>query len=488
MKMKRKEKKKKGTRIDFSEPEKKKHPFKNLTIFFVTSILLACSGFAVYAYQFTNQNIIVKNGEERTNVLTQVRRVYNPDIEPLQGEGEDRINILLLGKGGEGHEGGDLVDTIMIASLKPSTGQIALLSFPRDLVVPIQTEYGTNYDRINTIVFASGIDGAKKTMEEITSLPIHYYAMVDFTGFRDVINTIGGIRVYVENSFSDFSYPDYNYGYQTISFQKGWDTFDGERALQYARSRKGDNGEDGDFARAKRQQIILEATRDTVMSASTFLNPTRLSGLLQDVEQHAELDMEIWEILKMAKMVENIKREDIINGVVDYETTGLVVSYTDADTGASLIRPTAGENNYSEIQKFATTIFEKNTLSNTKSTPAEEKASIIIQNGSGIEGLGYTLQEKIEKKEITIAAVLNALISDSTHTIIYDFHPEENAATRDVLEKMFDIPVVQATIPNNPDALVRLSTDINTAVIDIENIPKDTDFIILLGSDAAEIN
>jgi LCP family protein required for cell wall assembly len=470
--------------VDLASTGKKRHPFRNLSIFIGLSVFLASSAFGVYAYQFTSHNIIVKNEEERTNVITQVRRVYNPELEPVQGENEDRINVLLLGKGGEGHQGGDLVDTIMIASLQPSTGQVALISLPRDLVVPIEGEYGVSYQRINTIVFNGGVEYAKEKVGEITGLDMHYYAMVDFTGFRDIIDTLGGIEVFVENSFTDYSYPDYNYGYMTVSFEEGWREFTGEFALQYARSRKGDNGEASDFARARRQQIVIEATRDKVMSASTFLNPTRLSGLLNDLQGHVELDMEIWEIIKLARMVENLDRDNIINGVVDYETTGLIEGYTDPYSGASLLRPRAGEGNYNEIQSFAQGIFAENALDVAQSSPADEEAIVALQNGSGIEGLGFTTTEQLSGEDITVDTVGNAFVQNITRTVIYDFSTEANPATRERLEEIFDIPVVRATVPRDPNALVRLSTDVNTEVINTVDIPEEIDFIILLGSDA----
>lgn len=482
----RKQKKGQALGVDLSSTEKKRHPFRNLFIFAGATLVFASAGFAVYAYQFTSQNIIVKNEEERTDVITQVRRVYNPELESLKGENEDRINVLLLGKGGSGHEGGDLVDTIMVASLKPSTGQVALISLPRDLVVPIEGEYGVSYQRINTIVYNGGVEFAREKVAEITGVPIHYYGMVDFTGFRDVIDTLGGISVYVENSFTDYSYPDYNYGYQTVTFDEGWREFTGEFALQYSRSRKGSNGEASDFARAKRQQLVIEATRDKVLSASTFLNPTRLSGLLHDLEGHVEIDMEIWEIIKMAKMAESIERDNVINGVVDYETTGLIEGYKDPYSGADLLRPRAGEGNYSEIQEFAMTIFDENALEAAESNPADEAAVVVIQNGSGVEGLGFETSELLTTDDITVSGIANALVQNITRTVIYDFSPEANPATRDRLEEIFDIPVVRATVPRDPNALVRLSTDINSQVINTFDIPEEVDFIILLGSDASE--
>jgi len=217
---------------------------------------------------------------EKIGFFEQIKHLLiNPEKE-IKGESDDRLNMLLIGIGGAGHPGSYLADTIIVASLKPSTKEVAFISIPRDLYVEIP-DYG--WRKINNaFAFGHGPDYPgggeallKEIVEDVTGLPIHYYARLDFEGFRKAIDDVGGIDIYVENSFTDYEYPDYNYGYQTISFKKGWEHMSGERALQFVRSRHGTSGEGSDFARSKRQQKVLFAVKERIFSINTFINPAQ---------------------------------------------------------------------------------------------------------------------------------------------------------------------------------------------------------------------
>src|SRR3989338_1281705 len=109
-------------------------------IFFICAVVAVVGGVVYAAYLYTSTANAVIDLPDRTSFFGQVRRIVNKNVEPLRGEDEDRINILLLGRGGLNHPGGTLADTIMIASIQPSTNQVALLSLPRDLVVPINLD------------------------------------------------------------------------------------------------------------------------------------------------------------------------------------------------------------------------------------------------------------------------------------------------------------------------------------------------------------
>ncbi len=151
--------------------------------------------------------------------------VVNPE-DKLKGESDDRINILLVGIGGSGHQGAYLADTIIVASFKPSTNDVAMLSIPRDLYVEIP-EFG--WRKINNaMAFGTTSDypgGGEallaEVVEDVIDLPIHYYARIDFAGFRKIIDDFGGLDIYVDQSFTDYQYPDYNFGYKPVSFKQG---------------------------------------------------------------------------------------------------------------------------------------------------------------------------------------------------------------------------------------------------------------------------
>jgi len=201
---------------------------------------------------------------------------------------ENRTNIMLLGAGGKEHiqGGGDLTDTIIIISLDHKTKEVGMVSIPRDLWV---RPPGYKPLKVNTLYRVSKqfhedpFIIPKAAIENLLDMPIHYYAYIDFKGFEEVIDALGGIEVNVDKSFTDRQYPDGNFGYMTISFKAGIKKMDGETALQYARSRHGNNYQNSDFARAKRQQKMIQAIKDKVLSFGTLFkidNIADASGVL----------------------------------------------------------------------------------------------------------------------------------------------------------------------------------------------------------------
>jgi len=192
------------------------------------------------------------------------RKVPNRLAEGLR---QDRVNILLFGIGGENHPQHDqLADSIMLVNLKPSTRQVAIVSIPRDLWVPIGM-YGTH--RINyahEVGETGGYPGAGAgllcdTVSHVFNQPVHAFVRVDFSGFERLIDDIGGVDIFCQRGFYDFLFKD--------GFARGWHHLDGKRALAYARYRYviGSDGEN--FARELRQQQIASAIRDKLQR----LNP-----------------------------------------------------------------------------------------------------------------------------------------------------------------------------------------------------------------------
>ncbi|MFH1426852.1 MAG: LCP family protein [Candidatus Kerfeldbacteria bacterium] len=442
-------------------------------------VLLIASG--LYAYQFTNSNIIDK--EDQEGFFAQIHRIINDDVEPLKGEENDLINVLMLGQGGLDHPGGTLADTIMIASIQPSTNKVSLMSLPRDLVIPYYpngTSSYVEYRKINYVLELGGIDFAKQTIKDVTGLDINYYAIVDFTGFRDVIDTLGGLDIYVDNGFTDYQYPDYNYGFQTISFTEGWTHMDGEMALQYSRSRHGNNGEGSDFKRARRQQKILEATKDKLLSASTFLNPGKLNGLLSNLGDHITTDTEIWELLRFAQLAENINEESIINTVVDNGPEGILHSEISSETGAYVLIPDAGLGDFSDIQQLALNAFNLEIIE-------VEQSTVAVQNGTALNGYAGQTAQQLRSLGLEIGPIGNALVKNVPETIIYDLSGGTKPNTVLQLEQQLHATVVRATIPKSTDSPIRLATDLNGKIVDLSVLDENVDFIVVLGQSIGTI-
>jgi LCP family protein required for cell wall assembly len=219
---------------------------------------------------------------------------------------EDRTNILILGKGGATHEAPDLTDTIIFASISHSDPQIDLISIPRDIWIPaLRTKLNSVYYWGNQKELGGGLVLAKSSVEEIVGQPIAYAVVIDFSGFKDVIDALESVEVEVENSFVDERYPipgkeadlcggdpEYRCRYETIRFERGLQTMDGDRALKFVRSRNAEGDEGTDLARAVRQEKVMAAVKAKLTSRQVLLSPKKLSTLVSIGQKAIETDID----------------------------------------------------------------------------------------------------------------------------------------------------------------------------------------------------
>ena len=241
---------------------------------------------------------------------------------------DGRVNVLILGKGDVGHAGGDLTDTMILASVSLEKKSVNLISIPRDIWIPeirakINSAYYWGKEKAE---FGGGIPFAKKNVENIVGLPISYALVLDFSSFKEIIDALGGVKIDVANSFTDSLYPiegreedlcggeeetsasrkEFKCRYETVHFEKGVSCMDGATALKYVRSRNGDNNENTDIAREARQQRIISAIKGKVLSTGTLLNPIKLLKVWKVVRSSVETDMDFPSMLILGKEMLNI--------------------------------------------------------------------------------------------------------------------------------------------------------------------------------------
>lgn len=397
----------------------------------------------------------------------------------LEGEEEDRINILLLGVGGETHEAGNLTDTIIIASLKPSTKQVAMISLPRDLVSPLN-----GWRKINSInAYAekenpgTGGEETSKSIGELLQIPIHYYVRVDFNGFEKIIDELGGVEIDVENSFTDYMYPirgeeenpNYYSRFEKLSFTAGPTKMDGELALKYARSRHALGLEGSDFARAKRQQLLLEAIKNKLISHQTLLNPVTIGKLINELNKNLTTDLSPWELLRLWDKFKDVDRGQIINKVLNDAPDNYLVAGKGQD-GAYILTPKTG--NFSEIRNMVRGLFDDyNNYSEPEdfSKTLTEEASLFIANGTWIAGLASKTSENLKGANFSITGTGNAIERNYEQTVVYDLTSGEKNEALTAIRKITG--ATQAF--NSPDWLEEYKSGQNKS-----------DFLLILGTDA----
>lgn len=381
----------------------------------VVLIVLGTTGWLVYRAISVVNTRRLDGTNQKLSFFQQLGHIVTARGEQLQGEAEDRVNFLFLGYGGAGHDGPYLTDTMMVASFRPSTKELALISIPRDLVVDIP---GYGYRKINNVLsfgreqeYPGGGEAlAVKVVSDLLNIPIQYYARLDFSGFEKVIDRVDGVEVNVVKPFTDYMYPTLDHGYQTIRFKSGTQTMNGDIALKYSRSRHGNNGEGSDFARAKRQQQIIMALRDKLLSFGTLANPLRISDVLGVIGDHSQTNMEVWEMVRLGKMVGDINRDLVINKVIDDGTAGLLHSATGLG-GAFILVPK--DDTYADIRFLAQHIF-------LIGQAEREDARILVANASGVTGLGEATVQGLAGFSFHVAKPITLRGSQVTNSVVVD--------------------------------------------------------------------
>ena len=388
------------------------------------------------------------------------------DINKLKGEGDGRINILLLGIGGPGHDGPDLTDTMMIASVDPVNNKIALLSIPRDLWVKIP---GNGYQKINA-AYPDGKmesksktnsgkvkDGLKlldQTLEPVIGIPIHYHAVVDFSAFKDMVDALGGVNVNVTQQLYDPTIAWENHWNPVIA-KVGEQTMHGQQALLYARSRETSS----DFARGQRQRQLLVAVKDKALSLGTFSNPVKISNLLTSLGNNIYTDFNLNDMTRMYQITQKIPSNDITS--LDLVTPPHAFLTTAPVNGLSTVQPRAGMFNYSAIQDYI-----RNTLRD--GFIAKENASVAVYNATNVAGLAKSKATLLKSYGYSVTTVDNAPnASNPQRTVVVDLTKGKDKYTRHYLEGRFNVTAINS-LPTGSGLTP----------------PAGTDFVIILGEDA----
>ena len=260
-----------------------------------------------------------------------------------------RVNFLLLGYGGPGHDGPYLTDSMMVVSAQTETHQLAMISIPRDLWIAIPTNRsGLNWTTKINGAYSIGFDDStfpykdarfrgalgggnlsSEMVHRVTGLPIQYWIAVDFDGFRKVVDSVGGIDLTVPETLDDPYYPlGETSGYTHIHFNAGWQHMNGEQALEYARSRETTS----DFDRSRRQQLILLAVRRKVLSIDGI---PKLFGLMDALQSHVRTNMDLLTLRKFADLVGHL--DDVHTARVSVDNTNFL--YTSHYGGQYILLP-----------------------------------------------------------------------------------------------------------------------------------------------------
>lgn len=386
----------------------------------------------------------------------------------LKGEGDGRINILVLGVGGIGHEAPDLTDTIMIASIDPVSRKTTLLSIPRDLWVTVpghgsmklnavyetgKYQYLGKQDASNNDQKAveAGFAMIDKTLEDVIGIPIHYHTLVNFKAFQQAVDTVGGISFNVPERLYDPTMAWQNNGNPVLA-EAGQQNFDGRKALMYVRSRYTTS----DFARSQRQRAVIVALQQKIFSLGTFSDPLKLSQLMDAFGNNVVSDLSIGDLGRLYTLTKDIDPNTIASvGLTDppnnYVTTGMVGNQ-------SVVLPRAGLGKYEEIRSYV-----RNTLKD--GYLAKENARVMVLNGTDVAGAATTAGDVLKSYGYNVTSVADAPTKNYEKTVIVDVTNGKKPYTAQYLKKRYG---VQKTTTKVPDSAIQT---------------QNVDFVVILGAD-----
>jgi polyisoprenyl-teichoic acid--peptidoglycan teichoic acid transferase len=347
---------------------------------------------------------------------------------------QERVTILVLGldQPCETVEEPYRSDTMILVTIDPLSKTAGILSIPRDLWVPIPG-FGSN--RINTAYRSGemheypggGPALAMETVEYNLGVHLHHYVTINYDGFIEAVDLIGGIDVDVAEDIRDPDYPDRCYGYDPFYLSEGQHHLDGATALKYARTRATFGV---DFDRADRQQDVILAALDQIMGQNLSLLATA-PELWTAFEDNVTTSLSYQEATGLALLVMEIPRENIRRAVIDYN---YVQDYTAPDNARVLIPIRERIRELRDTFFSAVILPEENLPSQMKS----EMAELVVLNGTWTSGLAGSTAEYLETHGLIVASVGDAENKDQPETQIFEY--AEKPATVNYVAQLLQVP------------------------------------------------
>ena len=254
-------------------------------VFIILSLCMLASGYLYASYLLSPIDPSLVDNSKSVNANDQA----------IKG----RLNFLLLGIDARKGETVSRTDSIILASVDTQSKQAALLSIPRDTRVQIP---GHGLDRINAAIAYGGPESTIKIVEKLLGVPVDYYVMTNFNGFKDIVNTLGGVTIDVEKNMYYYD-PTDNF---LINLKKGVQRMDGNKAIQYVRFRQDALG---DISRTQRQQKFLEALAKEMLQPSTIV---KLPKLLPQINKNVETNLGVMDMLSLARAGKDLDNMNIV--------------------------------------------------------------------------------------------------------------------------------------------------------------------------------
>ncbi len=379
-----------------------------------------------------------------------------PTLPPWNGT--DRLNILLIGSDQRGNSSTFNTDTMIVASIDPGTGRVAMFQVPRDSVgVPVpanaQPLWGSAYGgKINSWFAANrnrtdlwpgktantrGFTALKAILGNLYGININYYVMVNFQGFVTSVDTIGGVLVNVQIPVADSGFPITDGAHTRIYIPAGPQHMTGTQALVYARSR---HGMSTDYDRGYRQQRVILSVRQQMDVRSVLANlPALVDALKTSVKTDIPTD-QLPSLLALAEKVDTKNIKSYVFGPPFY--------------AVDMWGPSGGTNsnvviNAARVRQAAAQAFNTDqSLLAAREALAAESATVWVLNGSGRTGLATDNADYLSFYGMNASAPnLKAAVAPATQIVVYNGAESQLQQTIAFLKKSYGVQATTITDP-----------------------------------------
>ncbi len=291
-------------------------------IIFLIGSMIFVSGVGLIAWEVSAQSQKIKGGTD-VNPLAFIGAGISNAISrtPIKGESEDRTNFFVVGLDPDNGAS----DTMIIVSYFHKLKKVAAVNIPRDFYVTETSNTGKInaiypvYRNLKQLDPKTSAEKLVKFVEDEFKLPLHYWATINVNGLRQVIDQLGGVDVKIDTEFTDYTFP--TDGYTSYikpapNFKAGTEKMDGFRASIFARSRHADGSEGGDFARSRRQNIVIAAILAKIKTNNIWGNIGNISGYLKVLGDNVQTNMSPEEMISAGQLLKDINpQEDYYKGV-----------------------------------------------------------------------------------------------------------------------------------------------------------------------------
>ena len=334
----------------FNEAQIYKKPGYKKWWFYILFVIFISVGYFTFRLGIIYNTIVVGNStglwSDIKNKIFGYEKPLAADPFPMPAPESGRLDVLILGLRGYDKQsieeaGGLLTDTMLVASLDKTTKKTVLLSIPRDLYVDmlgVKGKINEIYER--GLAKNNAVEFSKEFISRLTGIYIDKVMVFDFRAFQQVVDTLGGIDIYLAKPFNESK----QFG-NDFSLPAGNNHLTGGQALYFARSRFSTS----DFDRALRQQQIIEAIKIKAVELGYLSNPLKATDLLAKIKDNIKTDFQIWDIGDALAIGKSFNKEKINNVIMN---TDNILYETKTAKKEYILKPKG--DNYKIIKQFFT--------------------------------------------------------------------------------------------------------------------------------------